>query len=379
MGACTSNKTVEVAPEPVRKPLELAHEAAAQGSGFFEDQLFDDAIMAYTKAMRLFEEGATTATDADSVSANIERMQLNIAKCHTDMALDHISMTLYDDALEQYEKALEIYETLEPVVTSEEELNEMIMASYGNIAFVAQTAGDYEKTIYYYDKVLEANPNDAEVLNNKFLILRDQIKDEDAAFAVLENYANVAEGINAYNAFIMLASGYAQADRNQEAETAYLKAEELRPDAQTFARIANFYRANSEWTKANVYLEKFLLTGPDQDERINTYKQIAGNYANLGNKNKTVEYYEKIIEIAPETQIALYLASHYNGLKNWNKVISNATIVINNDMNNAAARMLRGVAYYSLNNMAAAKADLQRIENDPTYGAQASSILKSIK
>ncbi len=379
LSACSPNKVIEEAPEPVRKPLELAHEAAAEGNGLFEDELFENAILAFENAIKLFEESAATATDADSVSANIERMQLNIAKCHTDIALEHIGLTLYEDALAEYELALEIYESIEPVVTPEEEIKEMIMGSYGNITYVAELVGDHEKTLLYYDKILEENPNDGEILNNKFVLLRDKIKDEDAAFAVLENYVTVAEGANAYSAYIMLADGYAQNNRFEDAEGAYLEAEKIRSDAQTFIRIANFYRANSEWAKANTYLEKFLLTGPADDERVNVYKQIGGNYAQLGVKAKTVEYYERILEIAPEAPIALYLASHYNGLKNWNKVIQNATVVLNIDSNNVDARMLRGIAYYSLKNMNAAKADLQRLENDPKYGTQASNILKAIK
>lgn len=379
LSACTSNKAVEQVVEHIPTPLELAHEAAASGNSLFEDQLFDQAITAFENAIKLFNEGATNASEADSVAANIERMQLNIAKCRTDAALDHIGMTLYNEALSEYEMALEIYENLEPVVTPLEELKEMIMASYSNIAFVAQDVGDYEKTIFYYDKILAEDPNNGEILNNKFVILRDKIKDEDAAFAVLENYAKVAEGANAYNAYIMLADGYAQNNRISNAEAAYLQAEQLRSDAQTFTRIASFYRANSQWAKANTYLEKFLLTGPSPEEKVNVYKQIGSNYAQLGNKAKTVEYYEMILAIQPEAQIALYLASHYNGLKNWSKVVQNATTVLNIDANNADARMLRGIAYYSQKNMTAAKIDFQRLENDPKYGSKAAEFLKAIK
>lgn len=379
LSACTSNKAVEEIAEPVRKPLDLAHEAAAEGNGLFEEQLFEQAISTFEKAIELFHEGSANASEADSVAANIERMQLNIAKCHTDAALDHIGMTLYHEALTEYELALEIYENLEPVVTPLEELQEMIMASYSNIAFVAQEEGDFEKTIFYYDKILAEDPNNGEILNNKFVILRDKIKDEDAAFAVLENYAKVAEGANAYNAYIMLADGYAQNNRISDAEAAYLKAEKLRSDASTFTRIATFYRANSQWAKSNVYLEKFLLTDPSQDEKVNVYKQIGSNYAQLGNKAKTVEYYEKILAIQPEEQIALYLTSYYNGLKNWNKVIQNATTVLNINANNADARMLRGIAYYSQKNMTAAKLDFQRLENDSKYGSKAAEFLKAIK
>jgi regulator of sirC expression with transglutaminase-like and TPR domain len=40
--------------------------------------------------------------------------------------------------------------------------------------------------------------------------------------------------------------------------------------------------------------------------------------------------------------------------------------------------MLRGVAYYQMKNYTAAKADLEKVQNDPRYGAQAQKILKNI-
>ncbi|HNU98023.1 MAG TPA: hypothetical protein PKG99_04985, partial [Candidatus Syntrophosphaera thermopropionivorans] len=68
-----------------------------------------------------------------------------------------------------------------------------------------------------------------------------------------------------------------------------------------------------------------------------------------------------------------------NKQKNWDKVITYATKAINANPSNAAAYLLRGNAYYMKKNYAAAKADLQRIQNDPTYGKSASDILKKIK
>jgi len=108
------------------------------------------------------------------------------------------------------------------------------------------------------------------------------------------------------------------------------------------------------------------------------YKQIGQNYQQLGNSAKMAEYLEKSVNIDRDPNTALILASHYNGAKNWGKVITYSTMVLSSQANNAAARMLRGVAYLQQKNYPSARADLERIQNDSTYGAQVQGILKSL-
>ncbi|HCM16416.1 MAG TPA: hypothetical protein DHW79_10870, partial [Candidatus Cloacimonas sp.] len=90
----------------------------------------------------------------------------------------------------------------------------------------------------------------------------------------------------------MLAEGYAQSGDISQAEKAYLKAETLRSDADMFTRIANFYRANSQWEKANIYLEKLAATQPEASILAVVYSQIGQNYNKLNNRSKMIEYLE---------------------------------------------------------------------------------------
>ena len=60
------------------------------------------------------------------------------------------------------------------------------------------------------------------------------------------------------------------------------------------------------------------------------------------------------------------------------RVISNANITLSIDPKNVDALMLRGVAYFQTKNYTAAKADLERLKNDPKYGAQATNLLKNL-
>jgi tetratricopeptide (TPR) repeat protein len=376
MSACTSNKQVELEPEPVRDPLALAREAAQDGAANYEDGMLEMAIISFESAIELFTEAAPLAAPSDSIDYNIEIMKLNIAKSHVDMAFESIEMSMFSNAIEHYEAALDIYQSHEPVRISQEELDEYVAGTLNNLAIASKNAGNHEAALGYYDQMLAKDPDNAELLNAKFFILKDDLKDSVRAFQTLEDYAEVANDATAY---IMLADNYAQAGDTAKAEEAYLKAELIRPDADIFTRIGNFYRANGNYENANIYLQKLIVTQPDDDKLAVAYNQIAQNYNQMGNRASMVEYLEKSLEVKSDARIALTLAGHYNSAKNWSKVIQYATITLREDANNSDARMLRGVAYYQQKNNSAAIADLERLTSDPKYGAQVQSILKAIK
>ncbi len=376
LSACSSNKTIEVEPVPVRDPLALAHAAAAEGAELFENGMLEEAIASFNQATELFKEAAPLAAVTDSIAYNIELMQLNVAKSHVDMAPESIEMQMNNEAMDHYEAAIDIYKNMVPVRISQAELDQYILATYNNLAITARDAGEYERALSYYDDILELKPNDEDILNAKFFVLKDYVKDNERAFKVLEDYAAVAQDAAAY---IKLAEGYAEANDYDKAEAAYLQAETLRPDADMYTRLGNFYRANSKWDKANIYLKKLADTKPEPAVLAVIYAQMGQNYSQLGNSSKMVENLEKSVDLVPDSRLSLALASHYNGAKNWNKVVTYSTKVLQEEANNSSARMLRGVAYYQLKNMPSAKADLERLVNDSTYGAQAQSILKAIK
>ncbi|MCK9557850.1 MAG: hypothetical protein PHQ78_07700 [Candidatus Cloacimonetes bacterium] len=376
VSACSSNKQIEVEPEPTRNPLVLAREAAAVGAENYEGGMFEAAIMSFNEAIELFTEAAPTASPGDSIAQNIESMQLNIAKTHVDLAYESIEASMYNEAIQHYETALNIYKNHEPVRISQTELDDYVKGALNNLAIASKSSHKFEAALGYYDQLLEMDPNNADVLNAKFFLLKDDIKDNARAFQVLEDYATVSNDASAY---IMLADGYAQAGDIEQAEKAYLKAETLRSDADTFTRIANFYRANSQWEKANIYLEKLVATQPEASILAVVYSQIGQNYNKLNNRNKMIEYLEKSVNINPDPRIALSIAGHYNSVKNWGKVIQYSTIVLNSEPNNSDARILRGISYYQQKNNTAAKADLERLTSDPKYGNQAQAILKAIK
>lgn len=379
LSACAGSKPqVEPEPVPVRNPLALAHQSAAEGNDAYNEKLYNEAIMSFSEAIALFNEAAPTAVPSDSILMNIEKMNLNIAKSHVDLAATNNEQKLYDEAIMNYEKALGIYKTISPVLITPLELEMNILGVYNNLAIVSKDAGKYDATLGYYDQILIMKPNDPTVLNSKFFLLRDNLKDENKAYAVL---LDLATATNDPAAYINLADRYAEKGNTVEAGKYYLKALELNPGADMYRRLANFYRGNKDWTNANIYLEKLVATKPENGELAKVYQMIGNNYKELNNDKKMVEYLDKSLALDRDPQVALALASYYNGQKNYAKVISYATTTLSTDTRNVDALMLRGLAYYSSKpkNYAAAKADLSRIQNDPKYGATVKKILADPK
>ncbi|HOE55044.1 MAG TPA: tetratricopeptide repeat protein [Candidatus Cloacimonas acidaminovorans] len=375
LSACGSNKKVQAPVEPVRNPLILAHSAAARGTEAFNDEFYNDAISAFTEAISLFNEAALTATPADSVAENIEKMNLNIAKSYIELANESMELSSFDEALDYYSKALNVYKSITPKLITQEELQQNIIGIYNNMAITAKQAGKYEQALTYYDQILKLTPNDADVLYAKFYVLRDNIKDENRAYAVLIDYAELTQDAKA---FINVADSYAEKGNLIEAGKYYQKALAIEPSVDLYRRLANYYSGLKDYNNANLYLQKVADSNPEPSELAQIYALMAKNYEGMNDKKKMVEYYEKSLSIERNPQLALLLASYYNSQKNYAKVISNANITLSIDPKNADALMLRGVAYYQMKNYSAAKADLERLQNDPKYGTQAKNLLKNI-
>ncbi len=375
LSACGSNKKVQAPVEPVRNPLILAHSAAARGTEAFNDEFYNDAISAFTEAISLFNEAALTATPADSVAENIEKMNLNIAKSYIELANESMELSSFDEALDYYSKALNVYKSITPKLITQEELQQNIIGIYNNMAITAKQAGKYEQALTYYDQILKLTPNDADVLYAKFYVLRDNIKDENRAYAVLIDYAELTQDAKA---FINVADSYAEKGNLIEAGKYYQKALAIEPSVDLYRRLANYYSGLKDYNNANLYLQKVADSNPEPSELAQIYALMAKNYEGMNDKKKMVEYYEKSLSIERNPQLALLLASYYNSQKNYAKVITNANITLSIDPKNADALMLRGVAYYQMKNYSAAKADLERLQNDPKYGTQAKNLLKNI-
>ena len=374
--ACGSNKKEPVVVAPRRNPLMLAQDASSNGMKAFTDKSYVEAITNFGEAVDLYNEAAITAALTDSIPQNIEKMNLNIATTHIRMAEESLEDQIFVEAVAHYDSALVIYKSLAPLTKTKAELDSEILALYKNLAVANEKAGNFETAITNINQILAVNPGDEDMLNYKFTILNNDIKDETRAFKVLQDYAEASDDPTAYR---MLADKFNDKGNKVKAGEYYEKALALKQDANTYSAVANFYRSNDQWAKSNEVLSKLVAINPDQATLLTAYRLMGDNYNKLNNKAKMAEYFEKALNIESDEKIALLLASYYNGLKNYNKVITYSTIVLRTNGSSSDALMLRGLAYYNLKRNAEAKADLTRIQNDPKYGKQVQSLLKAIK
>ena len=376
ISSCAKTKTeVETVAAPP-KPIDLAHAATKAGEEAFQNQLLDEAKLKFKEAIVQFEAAAPTAAATDSIDVNIERMHINIAKVNIDLATESTAAQMHSEAIEQLQEALDSFKKIQPITIPATEKDEIIKSLYIRLAYANQSAGSYEDALLAYDEVLKMEPGNEEILNNKYVILNDNIKDETRAFQVLKDYAQAS---NDYRAYLILGTRYNEKKNVAEATKYYEQALTLNKSADVLTRVSDFYRSNSNWAASNKVLDQLVATKPDNATLAAVYRLMGDNYSKLKNNAKKADAWEKSLALEQNGEIALAVAKHYYDAKNYNKAVTYATQAINQDSGNAAAYLLRGDCYYKLKKNAQAKADLQRIQNDPQHGSTAQKLLKAIK
>ncbi|HHZ15583.1 MAG TPA: tetratricopeptide repeat protein [Candidatus Cloacimonetes bacterium] len=375
LGACSGTKEV-VPVEVPPTPMELANAAVTGAQNDYDEEAYDEAIIKFKDALTQYELAAPTAAETDSVDVKIEQVKLFMAKIYMDIASESSNLEIHTDAIEQLQSALEIMQEIEPLTIPESEKTELIKALYRRIAYAQQAAGLYEEALETYDLELAMDPDNEDILNIKYEILNDYIKDEARAIQVLKDYAETSQN---YNAYLILGNRYDERKNFDEAKRYYEMALELNPNKDVLIMVANFYRNNGKWADSNAALERLVALKPEDSTLATVYNLIALNYNELKNRAKSVEYLEKALAIEPNVNNALSVAGYYHSAKNYNKTITYATMVLREDSNNSTALLLRGDSYFRLKRNSDAKADLQRIVNDRTHGNTAQQILKQIK
>jgi tetratricopeptide (TPR) repeat protein len=356
--------------------MELANAAVTGAQNDYDEEAYDEAIIKFKEALTQYELAAPTAAETDSVDVKIEQVKLFMAKIYMDIASESSNLEIHTDAIEQLQSALEIMQEIEPLTIPESEKTELIKALYRRIAYAQQAAGLYEEALETYDLELAMDPDNEDILNIKYEILNDYIKDEARAIQVLKDYAETSQN---YNAYLILGNRYDERKNFDEAKRYYEMALELNPNKDVLIMVANFYRNNGKWADSNAALERLVALKPEDSTLATVYNLIALNYNELKNRAKSVEYLEKALAIEPNVNNALSVAGYYHSAKNYNKTITYATMVLREDSNNSTALLLRGDSYFRLKRNSDAKADLQRIVNDRTHGNTAQQILKQIK
>jgi len=374
---CSSN--AKKRPKIVEKtPIDYAGENIKEAILAYDNSNYDIAIEKFNVALGYLNQALPASTPTDSIPQQIFKIRKNVANIHSEYAFTLSSQNDFDEALNEYETSISMYKSLQSEATPIDSIDNIIVNLYRNTAVCSRQAGDYQKAIDYYDLYLEANPDDDEILLQKFAIYRDNLKDEDQAFAVLKEYALSK---NDFNACHRLGDLYKDKNDIINAIYWYEKALSVKLDSNVLQKLGTLYRNPSikQWEKSIQVFEKFLTLKPNLEELKTVFKLIGDNYMNLKNKPKAVEYFEKYIELEYAENIALYICQYYFDLKNNSKAITWANLVLQNNPNNTNAIYFRALARYNTKDIAGAKADFERLRNDSKYGSIAQQYLKLMK
>jgi len=356
--------------------LELAIENIKAAENAYEDVDFDTAIAKYTTAIDCLKKAEPTASPEDDIPKQIFRIKMNVAKIHNDFAFDFFSQNDFDEALSHYESSMNIYKSIIAESTPQDSVSVYINRLYRNSAICSRKAGEFQKALDYYDLFLEANPEDDDILLQKFAIYKEDLKDENMAFEVLKEYAL---NKNDFNACHRLGDLYRDKNDLDNAVIWYNKALTIKEDSNIIQKLGSIYRSKTQWANSTQMLEKFILTNPEREALNSAYKLIADNYKNLGNKPKAAEYFLKSLELEYNEDIAIYLCSFYNENNNNDKILQYANLVLSNNPNNSTALLFRGIAKFNKKDTKGAKVDFERIKNDPKHGKTAQQYLNLIK
>lgn len=362
--------------EKEKSSMELAIESINAANTAYEDTDFETSIRHFNEAINYLKQAETSAAESDSIPIQIFRLKMNVAKIHNDYAFYLSEKNDFDEALVNYESSLALYKALKPESTPQDSIDVYINKLYRNSAICSRQTGEYQKAIEYYDLYLEANPDDDDILLQKFAIYKDNMKDENQAFQVLQEYAN---NKNDFNASHRLGDLYRNKNDMDNALIWYNKALSIKNDMNILQKIGSIHRTKQQWALANTAFERFIALNPNSEELKTAYKLIGDNYKNLNNKPKAVEYFDKYLAMEYNEDIALYICLYYYDAKNNSQMIKYANLILSNNSNNTTAYLFRGIARYNTKDMKGAKADFERIQNDPKNGKTAQQYLKIIK
>lgn len=156
-----------------------------------------------------------------------------------------------------------------------------------------------QEKIDQFKQILEIDPDDYQIRNN-LGVEYAKLKLLDEAIA---EFKKVLEKKPDYNtAWLNLGSAYGDMGNIDEAIKCYQKAVELNPTyAKAYMNLGVAYFQQKKYKEAIEKYNKFIeLNNGKGDE--NTYNTIAECYKALKDKDNTMKYYKKILEVNPNNE-----------------------------------------------------------------------------
>lgn len=234
----------------------------------------------------------------------------------------------------------------------------------------------FEDAIRILDKQLELDPTNYTLVNYKSIILKKYLERIDEAIVVLIKY-NTAK--RSFKVEKKIASYYADIEDYENAVIWYNKAYEQKKDATVIKNIAVIYRKLGKNSEAITAYEDFIKTNPNKSVLARTYMNLGKLYEDMKNNAKSIENYEKSIDLKYNSNIVLGLITKYYDGNFYDKALEKIALFLKNKPGNNDAIYYRAMIHFNRGEKEQATSDFQIISSDPKYSKLAKGFIESIK
>ncbi len=234
----------------------------------------------------------------------------------------------------------------------------------------------FENAIRILDKQLELDPTNYTLVNYKSIILKKYLKRVDEAIVVLKKY-NTAK--RSFKVEKKIASYYTDIEDYENAVIWYNKAYEQKQDATVIKNIAAIYLKLGKNSEAITAYENFIKTNPNESVLARTYMNLGKLYEDMKNNAKSIENYEKSINLKYNSNIVLGLITKYYDGNSYDKALEKIALLLENKPGNNDAIYYRAMIHFNRGEKEQATADFQTISSDPKYSKLAKGFIESIK
>jgi tetratricopeptide (TPR) repeat protein len=234
---------------------------------------------------------------------------------------------------------------------------------------------DYQNTVRIIKKRLELEPQNDVFARQIALIYDRDLNQPGEAIATLENFDNVSANFAVRR---MLGRLYTAQEDDQNALEWYLKAFELRQDADVLQNIALLhYRTGNPEAAIQAY-EDFLDTNPPESILVNVFRNMGKFYEDIGDENKSLEYYERSNNLRFNRDITLLLLTKYYDRGDFLNAMEKVNRLLRDDPRNSNAIYYKGLILFEESRFSEAKAEFEKIRDDRRLGSVARRYIESI-
>jgi len=299
----------------------------------------------------------------------LERLGNEAAASGDSLFTDH----KFTEAAQKYEEAHKLF------VRAEEEdnipLSDKINQMLSNMVASYYQAEDYENTIRILKIRLEHEPNNDIYARQISQIYEGLLNNSEKAAEVLIEFAKNNENFTVYRTIARL---HNEMEKINEAINWYEKSFNIRQDPDVLQSIALLHHRLGNTKEAIKSYERFLETNPREAVLISVYRNMGRFYDDIGNNEKSIEFFERSNQLRFNRDITLLLLTKYFDKGDYTKARQKANLLLEDNPSNADAIYYTGIIFFEQEKYSEAKEQFMRITGDRRYGNAAKQYIESI-